>query len=181
MKIIAGLGNPGEEYKLTRHNYGFIFVDALAKRLGLSWQVNKKLKAEIAKNSAIILVKPLTFMNNSGQAVKASLSYFKLLPKRFGLWRTAGADLSEILTIAHDDLDIDFGRYKVALDRSSAGHKGVASAINYLKTQNFKRLRFGIKTAALEKIPADRFVLQKFDQTELKIIDELILRAMKEI
>ena len=180
MEIIVGLGNPGKKYKLTRHNIGFMAIDALAKRLDLTWQNNKKFSAEVAKNNNTILVKPLTFMNNSGQAVQAILSFYKLLPKKFGLLKTADADLSEILTVIHDDLDIELGKYKISLDSRSAGHKGVQSIINQLKTKNFKRIRIGIKAPELEKIPADKFILQKFSQEELKIIKSVILSLLND-
>ncbi len=173
MKIIVGLGNPGEEYKITRHNVGFMAVDALAKSLGLVWQNNRKLKAEIIKNNEMILVKPLTYMNNSGKAVKAVMQYYKLLPKKFGLLTRQQTDLSDVLTVIHDDLDIGIGKYKISVDSRSAGHKGVESIINCLKTKNFKRFRIGVHTNITEKISADKFVLKKFSQPELSVIKNL--------
>jgi len=76
MRIIVGLGNPGEQYKKTRHNAGFMAIDALAKELNLNWENSKKFKAEIAKNESVILIKPQDFMNNSGQTVAAVLNYY---------------------------------------------------------------------------------------------------------
>jgi len=181
MQIIVGLGNPGKKYKLTRHNIGFMAVDALAERLGLTWQNNKKFLAEIAKDNDIILVKPLTFMNNSGQAVQGILSFYKLLPKKFGLLTAKDADLSSVLTVIHDDLDIDLGKYKISLDSRSAGHKGVESIIDRLKTKKFTRVRIGIKTNNLEKIPPEKFVLQNFANQEKEIIDQLILKRIEKI
>lgn len=181
MQIIVGLGNPGEQYENTRHNLGFMAIDALAKKLNLSWENGKKFKAEIAKNDSVILVKPQDFMNNSGQAVAAVLSYYKLLPKKLGLIKIADANLSEILTVIHDDLDIELGKFKISIDSRSAGHRGVESIINHLKTKNFKRTRVGIKTPALENIPADKFVLQKLNDEERKIIDNLIIKITEEI
>jgi len=181
MQIIVGLGNPGKKYKLTRHNIGFMAVDALAERLDLVWQNNKKFLAEIAKDNDIILVKPLTFMNNSGQAVQGILSFYKLLPKKFGLLTAKDADLSSVLTVIHDDLDIDLGKYKISLDSRSAGHKGVESIIDRLKTKKFTRVRIGIKTNNLEKIPPEKFVLQNFANQEKEIIDQLILKIIEKI
>jgi len=181
MQIIVGLGNPGKKYKLTRHNIGFMAVDALAERLDLVWQNNKKFLAEIAKDNDIILVKPLTFMNNSGQAVQAILSFYKLLPKKFGLLTAQAADLSSVLTVIHDDLDIDLGKYKISLNSRSAGHKGVESIIDRLKTKKFTRVRIGIKTNNLEKIPPEKFVLQNFANQEKEIIDQLILKIIEKI
>lgn len=174
MKIIIGLGNPGEKYKNTRHNAGFMAVDALASQLGLAWQFNKKFNAEIAKNNEITLVKPQAYMNNSGQAVQAVLSYYKLLPKKLGIIKQKDCDLSDILTVIHDDIDIEFKKYKISVDSRAGGHNGVQSIIDYLKTKNFKRVRIGVKTEALEKMPADKFVLQNFSGEELNIAKKLI-------
>jgi peptidyl-tRNA hydrolase, PTH1 family len=181
MNIIIGLGNPGEKYDNTRHNVGFIAIDALAEKLGLTWETSAKLKAEIAKAPGLILVKPQTFMNNSGYCVMAVMSYFKLLPKKLGVLKVKGVNLSATLTVIHDDLDIELGKYKISVDSRSAGHQGVESIIKHLKTKNFKRLRIGIQTPARENIPADKFVLQKFNDEEKKIIDSVILASLNEI
>jgi peptidyl-tRNA hydrolase, PTH1 family len=180
MKIIVGLGNPGEKYKNTRHNVGFMAVDALAKKLGLAWTENKKFRGQIAQSGNAILVKPQTFMNNSGQSVQAVLAYYKLLPKRLGIFQAKGSDLSEILTVIHDDIDIALGKHKISLDSRSAGHRGVESIINRLKTKNFKRIRIGIRTEMANKMPADKFVLQKFGEEELKTVDDLINKIIYE-
>jgi PTH1 family peptidyl-tRNA hydrolase len=167
MRIIVGLGNPGEKYKLTRHNIGFMAIDALAKKLDLAWEKSKKLNTEIAKNKEVILVKPLTYMNNSGETVRAVLSYFK--------------KTSEALTVIHDDIDIALGKHKIAIDSRAAGHNGVQSIINQLKTKNFRRVRIGIKTEQKELIPTEKFVLQKFGQEELNIVNELIGEIIEKI
>ena len=178
MRIIVGLGNPGEKYKLTRHNAGFMAVDALAKKFELQWEKNKKFNALIAPlnppagggdEENFLLVKPQTFMNNSGQAVFAILKYF---PKK--------NNLSEILTVIHDDMDIDLGKYKISTDSRSAGHNGVQSIINALGTKNFRRIRIGVKTAAEKKIISEKFVLQKFKKEELKITDETIKKIVEQ-
>ncbi|MDO8592288.1 MAG: aminoacyl-tRNA hydrolase [bacterium] len=166
MHIIIGLGNPGKEYQFTRHNAGFLAVDALAEQLGLNWSTNKKFNAEITKSADIIFLKPQTFMNDSGQTAAAALAYFKIAP--------------ENLTVIHDDLDIELGKYKISADSRSAGHKGVQSIIDRLKTKNFKRVRIGVKTPALEKIPAEKFVLQKFKAEEKEIINLIISQIKKE-
>jgi len=181
MKIIVGLGNPGEKYKNTRHNIGFMAIDAIANQLNLDWQENKKLKAQISKNQDVILIKPLTFMNNSGQAVQAILSYYKLLPRKLGLLKIKNSNLSEVLTIIHDDIDIDLGKYKTSIDSRSAGHNGVQSIINHLKTKNFNRIRIGIKTEVINKISAEKFVLQKFSSEELTTIKNLIPEIILEL
>lgn len=178
MRIIVGLGNPGEQYENTRHNIGFMAINALAKELGLAWENGKKFKAEIAKNEEVILVKPQDFMNNSGQTTAAVLSYYIKRPLNKGGW---GDFLADKLTVIHDDLDIELGKFKVSVDSRSAGHRGVESIINHLKTKNFKRIRVGIKTSALEKIPADKYVLMKLNAEETIIIKNLIMKILKEI
>ncbi len=173
MKIIVGLGNPGEKYKNTRHNVGFMLLDDLALEKKINWQMNKKFNAQIAKNGEFILVKPLTFMNNSGQAVQAVLSYYNLLPKKLGFLKTKDSDLTEILTVIHDDLDIELGKYKITNESGSAGHNGVADIINRLKTKKFRRFRIGIKNKNTEIIKAEKFVLQNFSKEEKEIINKI--------
>jgi PTH1 family peptidyl-tRNA hydrolase len=190
MHIIIGLGNPGEKYKNTRHNAGFMAIDALAKKLNLIWSMNKKFQAEICQSGDLFLAKPQTFMNESGRSVQAILSYYKLLPKKFGLLKEKNSNLSEILTIIHDDLDIPLGQYKISVDSRSAGHNGVQSIINHLKTKNFRRIRIGIRAESAEKIPADlprrnemaagKFVLQKFSEEEVKAINSAIEKIIQE-
>ncbi len=191
MKITVGLGNPGKQYKLTRHNAGFMVVDAMAEKLGENWQYNKKSNTEITsppapllirrgeKGERFILAKPQTLMNNSGLSVQSVMAYYKLLPKKLGIFTAKDSDLSDILTIIHDDIDIELGKYKISVDSRSAGHKGVQSIINHLKTKNFKRIRIGIRTTAADKIPAEKFVLQKFREEEIKIIRALINEIIK--
>ncbi|OIO06416.1 aminoacyl-tRNA hydrolase [Candidatus Falkowbacteria bacterium CG_4_9_14_3_um_filter_36_9] len=181
VKIIAGLGNPGEKYNNTRHNAGFRAIDALADRLGLSWEKNKKINSLIAKNKDIILIKPLTYMNDSGRCLQAVLSYYNLLPKKLGFLKIKDSDLLEALTIIHDDLDLNLGSFKISIDSRSAGHKGVESIISHLKTKKFKRIRIGIKTEPANKIPAEKFVLQKFNSEELKIINNIISDIIKKV
>ena len=175
MKIIVGLGNPGEEYNNTRHNAGFMLVEKLAAEAGAVWQFNKRFKADIAESRGVFFIKPQTFMNESGIAVAAVLSYYKLLPKTLGILKGKNADLSQILTVIHDDLDIEFGQSKISVNSRSGGHKGVQSIIDHLKTQNFRRLRLGIKkSAAQAKIPTEKYVLMKFGKEEKEKIETLI-------
>jgi PTH1 family peptidyl-tRNA hydrolase len=173
MKFIIGLGNPGEEYKKTRHNCGFIAVDKIAANFQFSiFNFQSIFNAKISKGKIagenIILVKPQTYMNESGQTVKKIVSDTKY-------------QTSDILVI-HDDLDLPFGKIRISKNRSSAGQKGVQSIINCLGTKNFIRLRIGIRP---EKIyDAHKFVLQKFNREEQKIIFESfkkIISAVKMI
>lgn len=180
MQIIVGLGNPGEKYNNTRHNIGFAIVDELAQQKNITWQNNKKFKAEVAESGDLILVKPQTFMNASGESVAAILRYYKLIPKTiFGTKKDS--DLTSVLTVIHDDLDLILGKYKLSINSSSAGHNGVQSIIDYVKTKNFKRLRIGISTDERKQIPGDKFVLQKFKDEEKNLLKDLTKEIIKTI
>ena len=172
MKIIVGLGNPGEQYKNTRHNVGWLALDYL---LGdAKWREDKKFQSLIYQDGDFLFVKPLTFMNNSGQAVQKILNYYKLLPKNLGIINKKDADLNEALTVIHDELDLNFGDYRIATDSSSAGHRGVQSIIDHLKTKKFTRIRIGIKNELLRThIPSDKFVLQPFGGEERQKLKEI--------
>ena len=118
MKLIVGLGNPGGEYKDTRHNIGFMVVDKLAKELGVtdpSWNTDPKKNALTAKIGEVLLVKPQTFMNKSGFAVSALMNFYKLTPA--DVW------------IIHDDIDLPLGKIKIREKGGSAGHHGIESII----------------------------------------------------
>lgn len=172
MKIIVGLGNPGEQYKNTRHNIAWLYLDQI---LGpVKWSENKKWSALTYEAGPYLYVKPLSFMNNSGQVIQKILNYYKLLPKNLGLLLKKNADLSDELILIHDDLDINFGTYKISFDSTSAGHRGVQSTINYLKTKKFTRLRLGIKNDLLRNpIPSEKFVLQNFSPQEKNQLSDL--------
>lgn len=172
MKIIVGLGNPGEQYKNTRHNIAWLYLDQI---LGpVKWSENKKWSALTYEAGLYLYVKPLSFMNNSGQVIQKILNYYKLLPKNLGLLLKKNADLSDELILIHDDLDINFGTYKISFDSTSAGHRGVQSTINYLKTKKFSRLRLGIKNDLLRNpIPPEKFVLQNFSPQEKNQLSDL--------
>lgn len=159
MRIIVGLGNPGVKYQNTRHNAGFLALDFLAENQDVSFQEVKKFQASIAEiqsdGQKILLVKPLTFMNCSGEAVDALLRYYKL----------SAADL----TVIHDDLDIKAGTYKLTPSSRAAGNNGVQSIIDALGTQDFTRIRLGIgrPTETLGAcIPSHDYVLAPFTPKE---------------
>lgn len=133
MKLIIGLGNPGGEYKDTRHNIGFMVLDKLAKELGvetLVWQEEERFKSAVTKTGGVILGKPITFMNNSGLAVVALTNFYKVSPS--DVW------------VVHDDIDLPLGKVRIRLGGSSAGHNGVESIIKDLKTDAFVRFRLGV-------------------------------------
>lgn len=130
MKLIVGLGNPGDEYKATRHNIGFIVLDNYIKDGLWKEKYNALYKDMMIDNEKVILVKPTTYMNLSGDAVIKFVNFYKIDP-------------SDILVI-HDDLDLPFGRIRIKFDSSSGGHNGIKSIINNLGTQKFGRLKIGI-------------------------------------
>ena len=181
MKIIVGLGNPGEKYNNTRHNAGFMTLDAIAESQNLSWDENKKFKAQIIKDGGTIYVKPLTFMNNSGEAVSAVMSYYDLLPKKLGILKKKDADLSEVLTVVHDDVDIELGKLKQGSGSGSAGHRGINSIIKHLKTKNFNRIRVGIKSDLKEKMGTEKFVLGRFGKDEMTIVENIVKKIKNQI
>jgi len=181
MKLIIGLGNPGSQYFNTRHNFGFLalnhFQDAT---LGFSiWQKSEKFKSLISEGEVagekIILAKPQTMMNLSGQAVKSLADFYKVDSPN--IW------------ILHDDLDLPLGALRLSQNSSAAGHKGIESVIKELGTKDFIRFRLGITPqkhsvfSALTKIfmPAEKFVLRKFSEAEKKEIQTVTEKVKKSI
>jgi len=173
--IIVGLGNPGQEYQDTRHNTGRMAVDALAKRIEVDeWKNDKNIKSEVAKikigkNSAV-LIKPNTFMNKSGDAVRSLIKNKKM---------------AETLVVVHDDLDIPFGKIKISFNKSAGGHRGVESIIKTVKTEGFIRMRIGIspitasgkmKKPSGEKAVED-LILGKFKPSEQDILKKIMKKA----
>lgn len=167
--LIAGLGNPGKEYKKTRHNAGFLFAEYFWKKYReefnfSDWKLDKKLKSEISvgKNGKekIILLKPQTFMNISGEAVVAAKKYYKL-------------KLDDLIVV-HDDIDLPLGKFKASKDSSSAGHNGAQNIIDFLGTKNFTRLRIGVENRGEKKIATEKYVLGKFNAAEIKIVLKML-------
>lgn len=156
--LIVGLGNPGDTYTNTRHNAGFLFIDFLAGLMGVSFKNQKKLQSEIAVADDVILCKPQTFMNNSGMAVRAAAEYY-------------GIDPDHII-VAHDDSDIPFGKYKIHTERGAAGHKGILSIDEHLKSNAYTRVRIGIRPEGNTN-KAETFVLKPFGKEEMAKLPEL--------
>jgi len=171
MKIVVGLGNPGKEYEHTRHNTGFLLVDAYANVEKKTWNIEKKFRSEICtinKNEQkILLVKPQTFMNNSGIAVRALIDFYKL-------------NLTD-LVIIHDEKDFPLGIYKIQTNRSSAGHNGVQSITDHLGTKDFTRVRIGIGPTTKKIDRIEDYVMQKFSKVEFKILRTNFKNLIQEI
>lgn len=174
MKIIVGLGNPGEKYEGTRHNLGFRVVEELVSGIKdhVSWEESKKFKAQIVKTSDIIFMKPLTYMNNSGLAVRTLSSYYKILP-------------ADIIVI-HDELDLPLGKIKVRVGGSAAGHHGVESIIETLGDDKFARVRLGIGNLRTQRSERDggrtdveNYVLESFEAAEKPAVKRVIKQAVK--
>jgi len=165
--MIVGLGNPGPEYRHTRHNFGFLALDELAQSLSI--QVKRlKFKAMIGEGkysgSKVVLVKPMTFMNESGRAVAPLMRYFKV-------------PLSNLLVI-HDDLDLPFGMLRVRPSGGTSGQRGMASIITQLGTQEFARMRLGISRPPGQMDPVD-YVLKNFLPAEADLL-AIVLRTAVE-
>jgi len=166
MKIIVGLGNPGNKYKKYRHNTGFILLDKLAEERGLKWKKSSKFESDVAECADFILVKPQTFMNNSGDAVSKIMNFYKISP--------------DDLVVIHDDVDLKFGDIKKQKGKNPAGHHGVEDIMEKIGTKEFWRIRVGIGKPENKQIPVDVWVLQNLEDNELKDVENLNLKDIIE-
>ncbi len=160
--LVAGLGNPGERYKQSRHNVGFMLIDYFSETIfPANFSLEKKFQSELAvyseESTKYLMAKPLTYMNNSGTAIKNIANFYKISPEK--------------IIILHDDIDLELGRIKLSRNSGSAGHKGVESIIQELGTKDFYRLRVGIKSSS-QNISTEKFVLEDFSKEEMKQIEE---------
>ena len=165
MKLIVGLGNPGKEYENTRHNVGFQVLDLFAEKNQLSFSKKKEnaIYAEgIIHGEKIILLKPQTYMNLSGEAVKTFQKFYKI-------------KIEDILIIA-DDLDLPLGSYRLKQKGSCGGHNGLRNIEDQLQTQNYKRLKIGI--AKQKEQDTISYVLGKFSKEEKKVLDQTYQEIM---
>lgn len=170
-KLIVGLGNPEAKYAKTRHNIGFEVVDALADAWQLSWQENRRFQGAIAEKKSnpqhkVYLLKPLTYMNRSGQSIRAVLDWYKL-------------STTDVLVI-YDDMDLPLGRMRLRLSGSAGGHNGMKSIIAHLGNQNFPRLRIGIGKSN-EVDATISHVLGRFSPQEKKVVDKVLPLAVDAI
>ncbi len=172
MKLIIALGNPGHEYELTRHNAGWMALDKLIAQEKLTGKKSAKMQAEtfdlkLGRTKAI-LAKPMTFMNNSGMAVRALVNFYRFLEKD--------------IIVVHDDKDIPVGEIRIQTNRGAAGHNGIKSIIETLGTKDFTRVRIGVGPIEKEKIAIiSDFVLNKFTKEEFKILQPALDNAIAEI
>ena len=166
MKLIVGLGNPGNEYQNTRHNMGFMVIDKIMDELRINFTKNKhkgiytqtKIKGE-----DVIILKPLTYMNLSGESIKEVMSYYKI-------------DIQDILVI-YDDMDTNVGGIRLRLSGSAGGHNGIKSIIKLLGSESFKRIRVGVGKDP--NIDVVNYVLGKPKKEDLPKIEEALTKAMK--
>lgn len=165
MKLIAGLGNIGDKYCFTRHNAGFMVLDKWALDNNVSFREEKKLKCFIAKMEDNLLIKPTTFMNLSGEAVRAVMDYYKI-------------DVKDIL-IVYDDIALDLGRIRFRANGSDGGHNGIKSIIKHVGTKEFDRLKIGI--GPQPNIPSENYVLQNFPKEQHDELKNVLIKADKAI
>lgn len=170
-QLVVGLGNPEPKYNKTRHNIGFDAVDVLAHRTQITWSENRRFQALFGegigfKGNKLRLLKPLTYMNRSGQAIRAVTDWYKLSP--------------ESVLIVYDDMDLPLGRLRLRLAGSAGGHNGMKSAIAHLGTENFPRLRIGIGKSGGEKDTVSH-VLGKFSPQESELVNEVLQMAVDAI
>ena len=158
VRIIVGLGNPGREYAETRHNVGFMVLDKLAAALGAEWKTDKARKGEFAAGPGVLLVKPHTFMNSSGECVGPVMRYFKYEPEQ--------------VLVIYDDISFPVGTLRLRAAGSAGGHNGMKSLIAHLGGERFPRLRVGIGVPGQKSMVGH--VLGKFSPEERPLLDEAL-------
>lgn len=155
--LLVGLGNPGQEYELTRHNAGFMCLDNFVDKTDemADWIDKKDLKCQLSSgqlgDTRVVAIKPTTFMNLSGEAVREVLDFYKINPQH--------------VLVIHDELDIDFGQIRLRIGGSHAGHNGVKSVSQHIG-EEYGRVRVGVGPKTPTEIPSEKFVLQNFTETE---------------
>lgn len=164
MKLVVGLGNPGNEYKNTRHNIGFNLLDFIADRNNLSFKNDKKFNSDVCEtiinNEKVLLIKPLSFMNLSGVVVQKYADYYNI-------------DSDDILVI-QDDLDMEFGKIRILYDSTSGGHNGIKNISEMLGTSKYTRLKIGISNN--KDIDTKDYVLGKFSSEEKETLSNIYLK-----
>lgn len=182
IKLIIGIGNPDEQYKDTRHNVGFMLVDYIAKKNDCTdFEFNKNLNALTVKGkidgSTVILAKPQTYVNKTGDSAVKLKNFYKVKPEQ--------------ILVIQDDLDVPFGNTKLSFEKNSGGHRGVESIMKSLKTKKFYRIRIGLATKGLQKARQQsdtkrddfvvKFVLSKFSPSEHDEIKKIFKEGYEKI
>lgn len=166
MKLIVGLGNFEDKYLFTRHNVGFMAVDFFVEQNNQSFKIDKKLKSAVSKfrfgSEDVVVIKPLTYMNLSGEALSAVMNFYKI-------------DAKDVFVI-YDDLSIDLGLVRFRASGSDGGHNGIKSIIKHLGTKAFDRLKIGI--GPQPNIPSEAYVLQNFTKDELETLKPILKQPM---
>ena len=170
MFLVVGLGNYPKEYELTRHNIGFMCLDNLADKYSASFKTEAKFKADVAScminYEKVILAKPLTYMNLSGEAVQKIASFYKIEPNN--------------ILIVFDDLSLDLGKFRFRANGSDGGHNGIKSIIQHLGTNKFPRLKVGIGPQP-QFMKSEAFVLQKFSNNQMDLLNKVVLKSVDAI
>ena len=171
MKVIAGLGNPGAEYANTPHSIGFEVVDAVARGIGASWKGSSSFKGELAAGILggvkVLLVKPQTYMNLSGDCIAPVLKYHN-------------ATIQDLLVVS-DDIDLPVGRVRIRKGGSAGGHNGLKSVIERTGSQEFARLRIGVGRDPQSRSNVIGHVLGKFSPDDRKVMDEVVAEAAEAV
>lgn len=175
MKIIVGLGNPGKEYEKTRHNAGAMCVDILRKKMDFpEFKIQKKFKALICegslKDEKILIAKPVTYMNLSGESVAALVNFYNCAP--------------ENLIVVYDDIDLPLGKIRVRSDGSPGSHNGMKSVTQSIGSSSFPRVRIGIESRGFESSKEQEissFVLKSFTKTEIGVFEESLEKASEAV
>lgn len=161
--LIAGLGNPGQKYFYNRHNIGFLSIDTIGAHFNI--EINEKYKKSyigkcIFNNKKILLMKPQTFMNLSGEMIRKAMATYKIPVQN--------------LIIIHDDVDLPLNKIRIKKNGSDGGHKGVQSIIECLQNDNFVRIRLGINSSLKQNVCLEEFVLSDFSGAEMKIVKKIL-------
>ena len=171
MKVIAGLGNPGVQYANTPHSIGFEVVNAIAQEIGATWQASASFKGELATGvfagQKVLLLKPMTYMNLSGDSVAPVVRYHNATP----------ADL----LVVSDDIDLPVGRLRIRVGGSAGGHNGLKSVIERVGTPLFTRLRVGVGRDARDRTQVIGHVLGKFDPVSRTVMNEVVKAAVQAV
>lgn len=168
--LVIGLGNPGDKYARTRHNAGFLAIDALGKKLGITLKKNADFHAEVGEGNVdgikVVLAKPQTFMNESGSAVAALRDFFHAIPKN--IW------------LITDDVALPLGTLRMRDEGSAGGHNGLKSVIATLDTELFPRFKIGVD-APPQNVPLEAWVLSRFSDDEMVMLKEVITQTVEAV